>query len=163
MVRAALVILFFVLSGCGNDESPCTVVNVPLAITVDGRSVATCGTYGWELRVRSCDLGGDACAQRCGACQGPDPIDRACEGPDACEQSSIDLAPGDHRVCVEAILVNGDLDFETCEELSVSGGSEVATPLPIAIDTGDAFPCIREWTFDGSTCCNEIVGACNPP
>ena len=144
-----------VAAGCGDDDA-CVDEDVSVQVTVDGRAPSQCAS--WELQVRACATGGD-CAGGCGACVdgAPDP---ECEPIDACENNVLSLAPGDYKVCVHAELVNGGLSSDGCTDTTVAaGGGAVA----VAVDTDDAFPCIRDWTFNGSLCCNDVVGACVPP
>ena len=153
----ALCLLLGVGVGCGSDDE-CAPREIALGVSVDGRSVGACGS--WELQVRACTLGG-ACSGPCGACTGSSPED-SCEPIDACETPRIELPPGEHRLCVKAVLVNGGLEFDgQCGNLEVPASGEIDPPQ-MPIDTDGAFPCIRDWTFEGGQCCNEMFG-CVPP
>lgn len=130
-------------------------MDVPVQVAVDGRAAGECAS--WELQVRACSIGGD-CAGGCGACVdgAPDP---ECEPIDACDGDLLSLPPGDYRVCVRAELVNGGIGFDGCSDATVAAGE----PVALAVETDDAFPCVRDWVFNGSLCCNDVVGACVPP
>ena len=143
-----------VVAGCGEE---CVETRVPVQVSVDGRAPATCAS--WVLDVRACSTGG-SCEGGCGACidGAPDP---ECEPIDACDDNTLSLSPGDYRVCVHAELVNGGISFDGCTDASVPEKGDPAA-VPIAVDTDDAFPCIRDWTFNGSSCCNTMFG-CVPP
>jgi hypothetical protein len=151
----AVVATAAIASGCGGDE--CVDQDVAVQVSVDGRAPAECAN--WELQVRACGSGGD-CPGACGACVdgAPDP---ECEPIDACEDNRLTLPPGDWHVCVRAVLVNGGVDFTGCLDTTVPKDGEPA-PIAIPVDTADAFPCIRDWAFDGSMCCNAQFG-CVPP
>lgn len=147
---------WLVTAGCGDDE--CALREVTLAVSVDGRPVGACGS--WELQVRACTMEG-GCDAECGACHDSAPDD-ACAPVDACESSSIELPPGTHRLCVKAVLVNGGLEFEgQCGDLEVPASGEIHVPQ-MPVDTDDAFPCIRDWTFNGRQCCNDMFGCVAP-
>ncbi len=143
-------------AGCGDDDDECGAVNVPVQVTVDGRSPGECAS--WELQVRACSTGG-GCAGGCGACidGAPDP---ECEPIDACGGDLLELPPGDYQVCVRAELVNGGIGFDGCSAATVGSGG---APVAVEVETDDAFPCVRDWQFNGTLCCNDVVGACVPP
>lgn len=142
------------MSGCGDD---CSEKNASVQVSVDGRAPGACGS--WALEVRACSMGGE-CDGACGACidGAPDP---ECEPIDACDDNILPLPPGDSRVCVHAELVNGGISFDACSDVTVPQSGS-AGPVAVAVDTDDAFPCIRDWTFNGSQCCNPMFGCVAP-
>lgn len=142
------------LAGCSDD---CGTGNVAVQVRVDGRAPGECAS--WVIEILACSTGGD-CAGECGACVGGAP-DPACEPIDACDENVLSLPPGDTRVCAHVELVNGGLAYDACSDVTIpeSGGAD---PVMIEVDTDDAFPCIRDWTFNGSMCCHEMFG-CVPP
>lgn len=150
-----MLLLTGLIGACGDDDDECGAVDVPVQVAVDGRAAGECAS--WELQVRACSTGGD-CAGGCGACVdgAPDP---ECEPIDACDGDLLSLPPGDYRVCVRAELVNGGIGFDGCSDATVAAGE----PVALAVETDDAFPCVRDWVFNGSLCCNDVVGACVPP
>jgi hypothetical protein len=144
-----------IATGCGGDD--CGSKNVSVQVRVDGRPPAECGS--WVLEVRACASSG-GCEGACGACVdgAPDP---ACDAIDACEENVLQLPPGDTRVCVHVELVNGGLAYDACSDVTIPSGGD-ADPVTVEVDTDDAFPCIRDWTFNGSLCCHEMFGCVAP-
>jgi hypothetical protein len=155
-MRTALwIALPLLAAACGDDDDECGAETVALQVTVDGRAPSECAS--WALFVRVCSTGG-GCDFACPCVDGaPDPT---CDPlVDACDESTVELPPGDYQVRVTAELVNGGISFDSDVAASVGGGSAIAADVV----TEDAFPCIRDWEFNGSQCCNDVVGACVPP
>ena len=57
-----------------------------------------------------------------------------------------------HR-SVNAELVNGSLVYTGCGDVEVDWDASTP-PVEIDVDTGDRFPCIRDWYYDGDNCCD---------
>ncbi|MBI2893391.1 MAG: hypothetical protein HYY06_07545 [Deltaproteobacteria bacterium] len=145
---------------------PSDARTLELDLLVDGNRVRTCTLY-WRLNIRVCGEAADplceSVSEACGACGGA--IDRDCDLGDACEESSVRLATaGTYTVCVEAELVNGGIAFEECGEVTV-GEEGITEPLAMDIDTGNVFPCVRDWVYDPeeNMCCDDGQGYCAPP
>ena len=139
--------------------------HVEVSVRVDGRPVDTCEE--WRLRITACaDPVYPVCAHGvCNRCaSGEIPAD--CDLGDACESATFVVATaGAFQVCVTAELPNGGMAFTQCTEQSLDiGWDGTSSPVEIDVETGDQFPCIADWYYDGRNCCDLYgQGFCVPP
>ena len=137
---------------------------IDVEVLVDGRAVDTCEE--WRLRITACaDPVYPVCAHGvCNRCEsGEIPAD--CDLGDVClEPSFVVATAASYTVCVTAELPNGGMAFTNCADPIDVDWDGAASSVSIDVDTGDQFPCIRNWYFDGELCCDtEGQHFCVPP
>lgn len=136
---------------------------VEVDILVDGRRVNTCED--WRLKLTACAAPEYPVCDHgvCSRCASGD-IPEDCDLGDACEDASFRVATaGAYTVCVTAELPNGGLSFTQCADTAVDWDGATAT-VEVDVDTDEQFPCIADWYYDGTNCCDIYgQGFCVPP
>lgn len=139
---------------------------IEVNVLVDGLEVRACEE--WRLRMTACaDPVYPVCSHAvCNRCASGE-IPEDCDLGDACEEASFRVATaGTYTVCVTAELPNGGgMAFTECGDVDMDWDGATAT-VDIDVDTGDQFPCIADWYYDGDRdlCC-DLYGQhfCVPP